>query len=100
MVVNFEEFPEDFYAIATIDKTKTEYRIERDLTGYGHFIFKVNKGSVPKDLSGKYSSILKAYKALEQYSNIVPETNTVRRETFAKAREERKNAAVSNSKAS
>ena len=62
----------------------------------------VEKGKVPGDLSGKYTSLDSAKKAIQVYLNGITPSKTVRREAFGKDYEERKkrNATESNTKGS
>lgn len=72
------------------DKLVTDILIEKANDGFVFFEFKVTKGSVPKELSGKYSSINKAKEAVTAYLNQKSESVAAKRAYFAKSLEERK----------
>jgi hypothetical protein len=68
----------------------TNLIIEKELGGFIFFIVKVEKGLVPKELNGRYSSIAEGKKAVTRYLHNKRETATVRRDNFSKQREQRK----------
>jgi len=72
------------------DKLVTDILIEKANDGFVFFEFRVTKGSVPKELSGKYSSINKAKEAVTVYLNQKSESVAVKRAYFSKSLEERK----------
>lgn len=83
------------------NKMQSNIIIEKELGGFIFFIVKVEKGVVPQELNGRYSSMLKAKKAIEIYLRDKKETVTTRRENFGKKFEQRKkvkDAAELNSK--
>lgn len=85
-----------------LDKLSTPIHVKKSPGGYKFFEVHVEKGKVPKELSGKYSSLDKAKRAIEIYLNKITPSKAVRREAFGKDYEERKkrNATESNAKGS
>lgn len=84
------------------EKSTTAIHVKKTPGGYKFFEIHVEKGVVPKELSGKYTSILRAKDAIQRYFNTLSPTKAVKREAFGKDFEERKkrNATESNSKGS
>jgi|TARA_R110000803_G_scaffold41076_6_gene88474 aminoglycoside phosphotransferase (APT) family kinase protein len=72
------------------NKMQSNIIIEKELGGFIFFVVKVEKGSVPKELNGRYSSMIKAKKAVGDYLKDKRETSTTRRENFGKEFDERK----------
>lgn len=72
------------------DKMATNLIIEKELGGFIFFIVKVEVGTVPNQLNGRYSSIAEAKKAVTKYLHNKRETQAVRRENFSKERQQRK----------
>ena len=77
-------------AVCKSDKMTTDIIIQKSQDGFIFFEIKFEKGSVPAELAGRYSSIPNAKKAVTQYLSQKKETKAARRESFNKAREERK----------
>jgi len=84
------------------EKLTTPIHVRKSLDGFIFFEVHVEKGKVPGDLSGKYTSLDSAKKAIQVYLNGITPSKTVRREAFGKDYEERKkrNATESNTKGS
>ena len=90
-MVEFEEYPDKQICICRCpSKMLTALTIQKDRSGYIFFEIVTEKGPVPEELKGHYSSIPKAKKAVEHYLRNKKETIGARRENFAKEREERK----------
>lgn len=89
-MVEFIEDTVNQTCICRSDKLVTDILIEKANDGFVFFEFRVTKGSVPKELSGKYSSINKAKEAVTAYLNQKSESVAVKRAYFAKSLEERK----------
>ncbi len=89
-------------SVGKSDKMVSDIIIEKSQDGFIFFEVKFEKGAVPSELSGKYSNIKSAKKAVEKYLNSKKETKAARREYFNKAREERKkqDASENNTKGS
>jgi len=83
-------------------KLVTPIHVRKSLDGFIFFEVHVEKGKVPGELSGKYTSLDSAKKAIQVYLNGITPSKTVRREAFGKDYEERKkrNATESNTKGS
>jgi rRNA processing protein Krr1/Pno1 len=84
------------------EKLTTPIHVRKSLDGFIFFEVHVEKGKVPGELSGKYTSLDSAKKAIQVYLNGITPSKTVRREAFGKDYEERKkrNATESNTKGS
>ncbi len=89
-MVKFEEDTVNQRCVCKSDKLVSNILIEKSQDGFIFFEVKFEKGVVPAELSGKYSSIKQAKKSVEKYLNSKKETTAARRENFSKAREERK----------
>lgn len=66
--------------------------IEKERGGYMFFVIRVPKGSVPAQLSGRYSSILKAQAAVKKYLDNKVQSVSARRKEFGDNYEKRKKA--------
>ena len=82
------------------EKLSTPIHVRKSPDGFIFFEVHVEKGKVPGDLSGKYTSLDNAKKAIQVYLNNITPSKAVRREAFGKDYEERKkrNATESNAK--
>lgn len=72
------------------DKLTTTIHIEKELGGYRFFVIRFEKGSVPAELSGRYSSMVSAQKAVEKYLRNKKESVSARRKSFGDDYEKRK----------
>lgn len=90
MAVEFIEDTVNQRCIVKSEKMVSNIIIQKDRSGFIFFEVKFETGVVPQELSGKYSSMLKAKEAVALYINNSKETLAARRENFAKEREERK----------
>ena len=100
-MIEFIEETVNQRCVCKSNKMQSNIIIEKELGGFIFFIVKVEKGVVPQELNGRYSSMLKAKKAIEIYLRDKKETVTTRRENFGKKFEQRKkvkDAAELNSK--
>ena len=87
------EFIEDTVnqrCICKSDKLVTEVVIEKSKDGFIFFEINFSQGIKPNELSGKYSSMREAKKAVTKYLANKKESKAARRENFAKERKERK----------
>lgn len=89
-MVEFHEDTVNQRCVCKSDKLVSNIIIEKSQDGFIFFEIKFEKGLIPAELSGKYSSIPNAKKAVENYLRNKKETNAARREYFNKARQERK----------
>lgn len=87
-------------SVCKSDKLVSDIIIQKSEDGFIFFEVKMTKGSVPEELSGRYSSLKTAKKAVVNYLHNKKESKAARRENFAKEREERKkqNASENNTK--
>ena len=99
-MVEYEEFPEKQLCICTTPKLKTKVYIQKCLGGNIFFEFKFEKGKIPQELSGRYTSIKKAQIGLEAYLRKQPKSKTVVRDERAATREKERNASKSESEGS
>lgn len=101
-MIEFDEDTANQRCVVTSDKLVTKIIIEKSKDGFIFFDVKMEAGTIPAELSGRYSSLKTAKKAVETYLRNKKESTAARRENFAKAREERKkqNASENNAKGS
>lgn len=95
MAVELNEFIPSILAkpktvITDPEKFAHEFTVTRSQDGYVFYVVQVSKGSVPKELSGNYSTMDHAVKAVLKYVELAPVSKTVRRDKNTKVREERK----------
>ncbi len=78
-------------AIVTSPKFKVEFRVGKSRYA-AFFTISLGKGSAPSELSGKYSSLEKAVKAILNYIKNSNETFSVKSERLHQERQSRKHA--------
>lgn len=88
--IEFIENPDAQTCVVKSSKMIHDMHIVRAFGGFAGFVFKVEKGVVPNELSGKYSNMVEAKRAATKYLNNKKETVAARRENFRKERAERK----------
>lgn len=74
------------------DKLIGSIHIVKERGGFRFFVIQVESGSVPKELSGRYSSIQKAQAGVKKYLANKPQTPHARRKEFGDNYEKRKKA--------
>lgn len=89
-MVEFEEYPDKKYCICRSDKMKTNLTIRKDRSGFIFYEIVTEKGPIPEELSGKYSSMEKAKLAVTQFISNRKETQAAKSEFLAQEREKRK----------
>lgn len=82
------------------DKMMSEIYVHKEESGYSFFRVKFEKGSVPSELSGRYSSLDKGKEAVEHYLRNKVKTRTVQRNEYADQREKERNGSKSKSESS
>jgi hypothetical protein len=82
------------------DKMLSDIYVEKEDSGYSFFKIKFEKGKVPDELSGRYSSLQKGKEAVEHYLRNKVKTKTVQRNEYADQREIERNASKSKSESS
>ncbi len=82
-MVDFFHDTENQRCVCKTDKLKSEITIQKELGGYRFFVITVNNGSVPAELSGRYSSIPQAQKAVEHYLRNKSKSSTIKRDEYA-----------------
>jgi len=73
------------------DKMLTDIIVEKEVGGFIFFKVKFEKGSVPEELSGKYSTLEKGKQAVENYLRNKPKSKAVQRNEYADKREKERN---------
>jgi len=102
-MVEFFHDTQNQTCVCKTDKMTTPITISKEIGGYCFFVITFEKGSVPVELSGRYSSIPKAQAAVEKYLRNKRKSATVRRNEFSEDFDKRKkvkDAAKSKSKGS
>jgi rRNA processing protein Krr1/Pno1 len=89
-MVEFIEDTDSQTCICKSDKMVTDIHIKKSIGSYNGFVVSLEKGTVPAELSGKYSTITQAKKAVESYLRNKKETVAARRSNFQKELAERK----------
>ena len=97
-MVEFIEDTVNQTCICRSDKLVTDILIEKSNDGFVFFKFRVTKGSVPQELSGKYTSINRAKEAVTAYLNRKSDSVAAKNAYFAKRSEERKKVNASKHK--
>lgn len=85
-MVDVKEIHNEKKAILTTDKRKESFTLEKDMSGYSSFIFKVSRGKVPEQLAGRYTSIQKGVEAFEAFDRSIKMSQAVKREVIAEER--------------
>jgi hypothetical protein len=89
--VDVKEFTEEARALITSLKFSTPFEVCPSSDGYSLFRVRFfGKGETPAALSGRYTSVILATKAVVDYIKQHKGTSTARGEYFAKLREEGK----------
>lgn len=91
-MVEFIHDTENQRCVCRTDKLTTDIHIEKELGGYRFFVVRFEKGPIPKELSGRYSSISKAQAGVEKYLRNKPQSVSARRKEFGDNYEKRKKA--------
>lgn len=89
MAAEFKVDYENLTLECSTDKLTTKYHVVKENSGYAFFVFRTPKGSVPAELSGRYTTLEKAKEAFSQYEAGLQKSKTVKRQEFAEAREKR-----------
>jgi hypothetical protein len=88
--LEFIENTEKLTCICKTDKMLKPLTIRKAQDGFVFFEVTSEVGVLPKELTGKYTSMPKAREAVAQYFRTMKETIGVRRENFGKDFDERK----------
>jgi hypothetical protein len=88
--LEFIENTEKLTCICKTDKMLKPLTIRKAQDGFVFFEVTSEVGLIPKELSGKYTSMPKAKEAVAQYFRTMKETIGVRRENFGRDFDERK----------
>lgn len=83
------------YCVCKSDKLLTEVYIEKEVGGFKFFTIRFGKGTLPKELSGRYTTISNAQRHLERYLRGKPVSKMKRVKDRADEREKQRNASKS-----
>ena len=86
------------YCVIRSDKMLSKIYVEKEESGYAFFKVRFEKGSVPEELSSRYTSLEKGKQAVENYVLNKKKTKTVQRNEYADKREMERNGSKSESK--
>lgn len=89
-MVDVEQDPEGHYVILTTDKRVEKFYLEKDRSGYAHYVFRTSKGPLPDVLKGKFTSIQKGIEWFNAFDRAIKESNAVRQNELQKHREARR----------
>lgn len=89
-MVDVEEFPDLKYAVLATDKRAEKFILEKDKSGYAHFVFRVSKGLVPEQLQGKYTSLRKGIEAFKSFEATTKQSDAMRQKELQEFREKRR----------
>jgi len=88
------------HCVIKSDKMMSEIYVEKENSGYIFFIIKFEKGKVPQELSGRYSSLEKGKQAVESYLRDKVKTKSLQRTEYAAKREIERNGSKYRSESS
>lgn len=74
------------YAVVTSDKRKTTFTIAHEKRNNPRYVFTVDKGTIPKELMGRFSTIELAIQAFEDFEKKTNSSATVRRDEWQEER--------------
>ena len=74
------------YATITTPKRNTVYTISLEKRKNPRFVFSVDKGTIPKELLGKFTTIEHAIKTFEAFERITTKSPTVKRDEWQEER--------------
>ena len=89
-MVDVKVFPDQKYAVITTDKANCKYILEKDRSGYVFFEFRTNRGQLPKELKGKFSSIEKGIECFKAYERQMKQTQASKNDELDRARKARR----------
>lgn len=92
-MIEYEHDTVNQVCVCRTDKMLTEIYIEKCKGGNILFEFRFEKGNVPHDLSGKYTTVQTAQRALERYLSNKPVSKRKRVKEYGDKREKERNAA-------
>ena len=88
------------HCVIKSDKMLSDIYVEKEEGGYIFFKVKFEKGKVPEELSGRYSSLEKGKQAVENYLRAKVKTKALQRNEYADKREIERNGSKSKSESS
>jgi len=92
-MVEFEENYREQTCACTLDRQSSKLLIEKEPGGHIFFRVKTEKGILPQQLSGRYTSMAKAKEAIELFDLSTKQTSSARR-TMLRAERELKRGSV------
>lgn len=99
-MIEYEHDTQNQSCVCTTDKMLCKIFIEKEDNGYSFFKIRFESGTLPTDLSGRYTSIKSAQKGLEDYLRYKPVSKRKRVKEYGDKREKERNAAKSDSEGS
>lgn len=91
-MVEFELDTENQRCVCKSPKNISSIIIEKERGGFVFFVVRMEKGTLPKELSGRYSSMSKAQYAVSKYVKNKPQSVDARRKEYGDNYEKRKKA--------
>lgn len=89
-MVDVEEHLEEKYVVLRTDKRTEPFFLEKDRSGYAHFVFRTTKSQLPECLQGKFTSIQKGIDAFKQFDRSTKQSVASRQEELQNFREKRR----------
>lgn len=82
------------FSVEDKEKNRSTYYARKSENGYTHYHVEKSVGDVPKALQGSYSNPDKCKDAIVDYLKKQSVSRTIKRDSYRKMREEKKNASV------
>ena len=86
-MVDLEINRDEQWVVFSTDKMKAKYKLTKDRSGHRFFEFSVDKGALPKELRGKFSSLEKGIKHFTNYERTLKKSHRVRRDEWQEEKE-------------
>ena len=99
-MIEYDHDTANQHCVCKSDKLLTTVHIEKELGGYKFFLIRYEKGQLPKELSGRYTTIAAAQRDLERYLRSQPVSKMKRVKDRADEREKQRNGSKSESESS
>jgi hypothetical protein len=89
-MLNVEEFSDKQMAICTTEKRVEPLVIEKDMSGFVFFKITSTKSTVPEELTGRYTSMQKAIRAVRDWERAAGSTVAAKRKQYSEIRKSTK----------
>jgi hypothetical protein len=99
-MIEYDHDTANQHCVCKSDKLLTTVHIEKEVGGYRFFYIRYEKGQVPNQLSGRYTTISAAQRDLERYLRGQPVSKMKRVKERADEREKQRNGSKSESESS